>query len=41
MTLSKFIKDKRNASKLTQPELADKAGVGLRLSAILNSVNKP
>ncbi len=30
MILSKFIKDKRNASKLTQPELAEKAGVGLR-----------
>jgi len=30
MILSKFVKDKRNASKLTQPELAEKAGVGLR-----------
>lgn len=30
MLLSKFIKEKRNAARLTQPELADKAGVGLR-----------
>jgi len=30
MTLSEFIKNKRNNSKLTQPELAEKAGVGLR-----------
>ena len=28
--LSEFVKEKRNASKLTQPELAEKAGVGLR-----------
>lgn len=30
MTLSEFIKSKRNNAKLTQPELAEKAGVGLR-----------
>jgi y4mF family transcriptional regulator len=30
MLLSEFIKGKRNAAKLTQPELAEKAGVGLR-----------
>ncbi|HEX5153561.1 MAG TPA: helix-turn-helix transcriptional regulator [Parafilimonas sp.] len=30
MILSNFIKVKRNAVKLTQPELAQKAGVGLR-----------
>jgi y4mF family transcriptional regulator len=30
MTLSEFVKQKRNAVKLTQPELAEKAGVGLR-----------
>ena len=30
MILSEFVKDKRNAAKLTQPELAEKAGVGLR-----------
>jgi y4mF family transcriptional regulator len=30
MLLSKFVKEKRNAANLTQPELAEKAGVGLR-----------
>lgn len=30
MLLSEFFKKKRNAAKLTQPELAEKAGVGLR-----------
>lgn len=30
MSLSKFVKEKRNAANLTQPELALKAGVGLR-----------
>jgi y4mF family transcriptional regulator len=30
MTLSGFIKEKRVSSRLTQPQLADKAGVGLR-----------
>jgi y4mF family transcriptional regulator len=30
MTLSEFVKVKRGSSKLTQPELAEKAGVGLR-----------
>ena len=30
MKLSEFLKQKRNAAKLTQPELASKAGVGLR-----------
>lgn len=30
MTLSEFVKQKRSSVKLTQPELAEKAGVGLR-----------
>jgi len=30
MTLSEFVKSKRINAKLTQPELAEKAGVGLR-----------
>jgi len=30
MTLREFVKDKRNQAKLTQQELAEKAGVGLR-----------
>lgn len=30
MGLSDFVKEKRNAARLTQPELAEKAGVGLR-----------
>jgi len=30
MQLSEFVKEKRNTAKLTQPELAEKAGVGLR-----------
>ncbi len=30
MDLSEFVKYKRGLSKLTQPELAQKAGVGLR-----------
>lgn len=30
MKLSSFLKQKRAASGLTQPELAEKAGVGLR-----------
>ncbi|WP_162054721.1 helix-turn-helix transcriptional regulator [Pontibacter pamirensis] len=30
MELSKFVKDKRATAHLTQPELAEKAGVGLR-----------
>jgi len=30
MTLSRFIKERRKAAGLTQPELAQKAGVGLR-----------
>jgi len=30
MLLSDFIKEKRNSAKLTQPELAEKAGVGIR-----------
>jgi len=30
MSLADFIKDKRKSVKLTQPELAEKAGVGLR-----------
>ena len=30
MSLANFIKGKRKAVKLTQPELAEKAGVGLR-----------
>ncbi|MDP4187660.1 MAG: helix-turn-helix transcriptional regulator [Bacteroidota bacterium] len=30
MTLSEFVKQRRGNAKLTQPELAQKAGVGLR-----------
>ena len=30
MEISKFVKQKRTSAKLTQPELAEKAGVGLR-----------
>ena len=30
MSLANFVKDKRKSAKLTQPELAEKAGVGLR-----------
>lgn len=30
MKLSDFVKEKRNAARLTQPELAENAGVGLR-----------
>ncbi len=30
MKLGAFVKEKRNLVKLTQPELAAKAGVGLR-----------
>lgn len=30
MQLSEFVKEKRSAANLTQPELAEKAGVGLR-----------
>lgn len=30
MKLSDFVKEKRNSANLTQPELAEKAGVGLR-----------
>ena len=30
MSLSEFVKSKRRASGLKQPELAEKAGVGLR-----------
>jgi y4mF family transcriptional regulator len=30
MNLSAFVKEKRGLAKLTQPELAEKAGVGLR-----------
>ena len=30
MELSKFVKQIRTSAKLTQPELAEKAGVGLR-----------
>ncbi|MEI6753621.1 MAG: helix-turn-helix transcriptional regulator [Paludibacter sp.] len=30
MTIAEFVKSKRNNAKLTQPELAEKAGVGLR-----------
>jgi y4mF family transcriptional regulator len=30
MQLAKFVKEKRNTARLTQPELAEKAGVGLR-----------
>ncbi len=30
ITISEFIKEKRKQLKLTQPELAERAGVGLR-----------
>lgn len=30
MLLREFVKEKRNMARLTQPELASKAGVGLR-----------
>jgi transcriptional regulator with XRE-family HTH domain len=30
MNLTSFVKERRKAVKLTQPELAEKAGVGLR-----------
>ena len=30
MTIPEFVKEKRASAKLTQPELAEKAGVGLR-----------
>ncbi len=30
MSLARFIKEKRKSVNLTQPELAEKAGVGLR-----------
>jgi y4mF family transcriptional regulator len=30
MQLNKFVKEKRQLTKLTQPEMAEKAGVGLR-----------
>lgn len=38
--LSEFIKKKRKQAKLTQPELAERAGVGLRFIRELES-NKP
>lgn len=41
MTLAEFIKLKRNNAKLTQPELAEKAGVGLRFIRDLNRENQP
>ena len=30
MSLSEFVKEKRSLAKLTQPEMSEKAGVGLR-----------
>jgi len=30
MTIAEFVKTRRNNAKLTQPEIAEKAGVGLR-----------
>ncbi|HMR88879.1 MAG TPA: hypothetical protein PKD51_12035 [Saprospiraceae bacterium] len=38
MSLSNFIKEKRWFTKLTQPELAEKAGVGLRFLRELEQV---
>lgn len=35
--LAKFVKEKRKQLKLTQPELAEKAGVGLRFLRELES----
>ena len=37
LTLSKFVKEKRKQAGLTQPELADRAGVGLRFIRELES----
>ncbi|MBS1573541.1 MAG: helix-turn-helix transcriptional regulator [Bacteroidetes bacterium] len=36
-SLAEFVKDKRKQLKLTQPELAEKAGVGLRFLRELES----
>lgn len=38
MELARFVKEKRKAVNLTQPELAAKAGVGLRLVRELEQV---
>lgn len=38
--LAEFVKKKRRQAKLTQPELAERAGVGLRFIRELES-NKP
>ncbi len=40
MTLSKFVKEKRKAARLTQPELAEKTGVGLRFMRELEQGKK-
>ncbi len=40
MQLNEFVKVKRNATKLTQPEMAEKAGVGLRFVRDLEQVKE-
>ena len=40
MKLSEFVKEKRSTVKLTQPELAEKAGVGLRFIRELEQEKK-
>lgn len=40
MELSEFVKEKRNTVKLTQPELTEKAGVGLRFIRELEQSKK-
>jgi y4mF family transcriptional regulator len=40
MSLSEFVKKKRSAVRLTQPELAKKAGVGLRFMRDLEQGKK-
>lgn len=39
-SIAKFVKEKRKQIKLTQPELAEKAGVGLRFLRELESGKK-
>jgi len=41
MKFGEFVKEKRNLVKLTQPEFAAKAGVGLRLFGNWNKVKQP
>ena len=41
MSLSEFVKEKRSLAKLTQPEMAEKAGVGLRFVRELEQGKEP